>query len=443
MKNGWRQSFHLEPPSGWMNDPNGLCWFRGKYHVYFQYVPEKADGSGGKCWGHYESPDLLRWTFTGAVLKPDRPDDRSGVYSGCGFVRNGLLHLFYTGNVKEKGDYDYITAGRQANVIHVTTPDGVTMSEKETLLRNADYPGFCTCHVRDPKVWEENGTFRMVLGARDRNGEGCVLFYRSNDLERWTYEKNVRSPGFGYMWECPDVIRLGGKRFLSVSPQGMEHGEFTHQNVYSAGYFRDEALRDFREWDYGFDFYAPQTFIAPDGRTLLIGWMGIGDIPYTNPTAVLGWQHCLTVPRELMEKDGIILQNPIRELQQLRKDGRSIQNGDSVSVTLPCDFCLEAEKEFRLDFGDLLTLSRKDGVVTLRFLDEKAGGGRTVRKALCPDGNSVRILADTSSLEIYLNGGEVVLGTRFYPEDTEITVNVSGAGGTVYEMNPMLFEAAP
>ena len=443
MKNGWRQSFHLEPPSGWMNDPNGLSWFRGKYHVYFQYVPERADGSGGKCWGHYESPDLLRWTFTGAVLKPDHPDDRGGVYSGCGFVHGGLLHLFYTGNVKEKGDYDYITAGRQANVMHVTTPDGVTMSPKETLLCNADYPDYCTCHVRDPKVWEEDGAFWMVLGARDRNDEGCVLFCRSADLECWTYEKTVRSPGFGYMWECPDVIRLGGKRFLGVSPQGMEHGEFAHQNVYSAGYFRDDALREFREWDYGFDFYAPQTFSVPDGRMLLIGWMGIGDIPYTNPTAELGWQHCLTVPRELTEKDGIILQNPIRELERLRKDGRQIRSGNGVSVTLPCDLCLEAESEFRLAFGDLLTLERKDGVAALRFLDEKAGGGRTVRKALCPEGSSVRILADTSSLEIYLNGGATVLGTRFYPEDTELMLSASGIGGTVYETDPMLLETTP
>lgn len=85
----WRQAFHLEPPRGWLNDPNGLCWFGGRYHVYFQYCPLAADGSGPKCWGHYESPDLLHWTFTGVPLTPDHPRDADGVYSGSAAADGG------------------------------------------------------------------------------------------------------------------------------------------------------------------------------------------------------------------------------------------------------------------------------------------------------------------------------------------------------------------
>ena len=84
-----RQAFHLEPPRGWLNDPNGLCWFGGRYHVYFQYCPSAADGSGPKCWGHYESPDLLHWTFTGVPLTPDHPRDADGVYSGSAAADGG------------------------------------------------------------------------------------------------------------------------------------------------------------------------------------------------------------------------------------------------------------------------------------------------------------------------------------------------------------------
>ncbi|MBR1384605.1 MAG: glycoside hydrolase family 32 protein, partial [Ruminococcus sp.] len=320
MKNNWRQLLHLEPEKGWLNDPNGLSFFNGDYHFYFQYAPESAYGAGGKCWGHWAGKTLTDWKFTGAVLRPDFPDDRSGVYSGCGIVKDGLLYLFYTGNVKEDGDHDYVTSGRGANVILVTTADGVTMSEKRTLLRNSDYPDYCSCHVRDPKVWEEDGSYHMVLGARTLDDKGCVLFYRSDDLISWSFEKVQSVPDFGYMWECPDVIRLEGQRFLSVSPQGLSHEKCRNQNVYSSGYFRyvDGELCDFEEWDYGFDFYAPQTFTAPDGRTLLVGWMGIGDIPYTNPTAELGWQHCLTVPRELtLNADGHICEKPFRELEKL------------------------------------------------------------------------------------------------------------------------------
>lgn len=82
LKNDLRQQLHPEPQSGWLNDPNGLCFFKGRYHVYFQYAPGSADGSGKKCWGHFQSRNLTSWEFTGTVLFPDSPDDADGVFSG-------------------------------------------------------------------------------------------------------------------------------------------------------------------------------------------------------------------------------------------------------------------------------------------------------------------------------------------------------------------------
>ncbi len=441
MKNNWRQLLHLEPEKGWLNDPNGLSFFNGEYHFYFQYSPESAYGDGGKCWGHWSGKTLTDWKFTGAVLRPDSPDDRSGVYSGCGIVKDGLLYLFYTGNVKEEGEHDYVTSGRGANVILVTTEDGVTMSSKRTLLRNSDYPDHCSCHVRDPKVWEEDGRYNMVLGARTLDDKGCVLFYTSDDLFSWSFVKAESVPDFGYMWECPDVIRLGEQRYLSVSPQGLRHEECHNQNVYSSGYFRyaDGELRAFEEWDYGFDFYAPQTFSAPDGRTLLVGWMGIGDIPYTNPTAELGWQHCLTIPRELTANaDGHISQRPFRELESLKKEPISFEDKKAVATELP--FCLEAEspaESFKLIFTDLLELSFKDGLFTLRFTDEKAGCGRDARRVQLGNFTGILIIADMSSLEIYLNGGEKVMSTRFYPESTLVTLIPENLSGCIYPLRAM------
>lgn len=440
MKNNWRQRLHLEPPSGWLNDPNGLSFFNNEYHVYFQYAPDSACGAGGKCWGHWSGKDLLHWVYTGAVMRPDTPDDRSGVYSGCGFVRDGLLYLFYTGNVKEEGQHDYITSGRGANVILVTTKDGVHMSEKRTLLRNSDYPEYCSCHVRDPKVWEENGSFHMVLGARTLDDKGCVLFYTSEDLLSWRFEKAESVPDFGYMWECPDLIRLGESRFLSVSPQGLTHEEYRHQNVYSSGYFTYEGgeLKDFEEWDYGFDFYAPQTFTVPDGRTLLIGWMGIGDIPYTNPTAELGWQHCLTIPRELtVGESGQIIQRPFREIKNLKNEPVTFKDGEAVRTELPFYLEASAAEGFRLTFEDMLELSFEGGIFTLQFTNDKVGCGRDVRRVKLEQLSQLEIVADTSSLEIYLNGGEKVMSSRFYPSENEVTLIPEGIDGSIYPLGAM------
>ncbi|MCR5601172.1 MAG: glycoside hydrolase family 32 protein [Ruminococcus sp.] len=437
MKNNWRQKLHLEPKSGWLNDPNGLSWFNGCYHVYFQYAPDDPCGDGDKCWGHWCSTDMLRWTYTGTVLVPDIPEDRNGVYSGSGIAADDMLHLFYTGNVKEDGDHDYVTSGRGANVITVTTSDGHNMSEKKVVLRNQDYPDYCSCHVRDPKVWKDGNIYRMVLGARTLSNEGCVLMYKSSDLNSWEYDHVLGIPDMGYMWECPDFFTIGSHSYLSVSPQGLAHEEMRFQNVYSSGYFRaDGELTDFTEWDCGFDFYAPQTFETPDGRRILIGWMGIGDIPYTNPTVELGWQHCLTVPREVTAaKDGSLLQLPVREMRKLRRENRDLENG--MTTPLPFELVADTDKEFTLNIGGYLTMSFVDGVFTLRFTDDNASGGRTVRKAALSDCKELLLLADTSSIEVYLNGGEKVLSTRFYPSDTEVKLEFSGMSGILYELDAL------
>ena len=459
MTDQWRQKLHLEPPAGWLNDPNGLSWFGGYYHVYFQYSPDSALGKGRKCWGHFQSSDLLNWEFTGTVLFPDLPEDRSGVYSGCGFVKDDTLYLFYTGNVKEEGDHDYIRSGRGANVILVTTKDGRTMSEKRVLLRNADYPPYCSCHVRDPKVWEENGSCRMVLGARTLDDEGCVLFYRSEDLLEWTFEKKVSIPGFGYMWECPDYFTLpagadqqtgagsgskgaagSARTYLSVSPQGVPHEEYRFQNVYSAGYFAfdGEEVGEYREWDLGFDFYAPQTFEAPDGRRLLIGWMGIGDIPYTNPTTELGWQHCLTLIRELSAGDDYgIVQKPIRELLSIRGEGVPVRAGAILRATFPFDMELvpgTPTEPCAVTVRNDVRIAWENGVLELRFTDDSVGCGRTVRKARLAELSELRLIVDRSSLEVYANGGALVMSTRFYPPGAGALIKAQNLAGTAFPL---------
>lgn len=435
----WRQSLHLEPPRGWLNDPNGLCFFGGFYHVYFQYAMDNADGSGKKCWGHYRSRDFLKWEFTGTVLFPDIPEDRDGVYSGCAVVRDDMLHIFYTGNVKYKGDYDYIRSGREANVIHVSTADGIHMSEKSIVLRNEDYPLFCSCHVRDPKVWASDGKWNMVLGARTKDDKGCVLFYESHDLESWSYAGSDSIENFGYMWECPDCFEIDGHKYLSLSPQGMTHTDTEHQNVYSSGYFQyDDKLNSFSEWDKGFDFYAPQSFETPDERRLLIGWMGIGDIPYNNPTAALGYQHCLTLPREITRADdGTLRQQPIREIEALREQAISVTEDAPTAVTLPFELLSSVEHGFRICIDDAIELSWDEKLFSLKFTDANVGCGRAVRRARLEKCADIRIIADNSALEIYLDGGKIVLSTRMYPAEERVSLKVQGITATVWPLRGM------
>ena len=433
MEKKWRQDLHIEAPEGWLNDPNGLCYFDGFYHVYFQYSPGTPRGEATRCWGHYVSPDLLSWKYCGIVLNPDLSEDRDGVFSGSAVAFPDHVEFFYTGNVMEDGDYDYVLEGRGANVISVTSSDGSSMSSKKVLLRNPDYPSFCSCHVRDPKVWIEDGIYKMVLGARTVDDEGCVLLYEGKSHDSFEYKGSLSVPDMGFMWECPDMFTLGDKKFLALCPQGVTREEFRMQNIFQSGYFKmdGDKLSDFEEFDYGFDFYAPQTFVAPDGRRLLIGWMGIGDDSYSNPTTELGWQHCLTLPRELsIGPDGKILQNPIRELSSLKKNTKRVEG--EAWEGLP--FEVEAsgfETEFTLSVSGVeLTWNKSEGIFIMRFTNGE-GYGRTARKIKLNNLESLKLIADVSSLEVYINGGRYVMSTRFYPEYRQVRVASSGASAAV------------
>lgn len=457
----YRQGFHLVPPVGWLNDPNGLCEFNGEYHAFFQYSPFDAQG-GVKMWGHSVSPDLLRWEYRGVPLFPDQPFDVSGVYSGCALVENGAMHVFYTGNVKlEDADgYDYVTSGREANTVHVRSDDGIGFGRKRVVMRNADYPADDTEHVRDPKVWHGDDGYYMVQGARRNDDTGEVLVFRSADLDHWELVNRVTTPQpFGYMWECPDYFELadqgretddGPVRVLSVSPQGLEGGEWDRRNVYQSGYFvvrGDIAgaceLSDFGLWDAGFDFYAPQTFLANDGRRILIGWMGMPDEKtYVNPTVEDGWQHCLTLPREVTARNGRVLQRPVRELEGLRARGRRADGTLEATATQTFDLVVEGRGgslgPVRVLLAGELAITWQDGIFELRFLDEDrgaVGAGRARRYERLDVLRNVRVVGDVSSVEVFANDGELAFSTRYYPREYSLSVDAPTAQVTLWDLS--------
>lgn len=461
-ENKYRLSYHLMPPHGWMNDPNGLCYYKEKYHVFFQYAPESPTGKT-RYWGHYISENLINWDYAGIALKSDTSWDRSGAYSGSSFTGDGQMELFYTGNVKEEGDYDYISAGRGANVITVKSEDGLSFSEKELLLTNSDYPADYTCHIRDPKVWKTEDKYYMLLGGRKKGDKGAILQYESKDKITWNFIGEVTTKeAFGYMWECPDAVTLEGKTILMCCPQGVERNELRFQNIYQSGYFvledrQKENLAGycnpdgFHPWDYGFDFYAPQTMEDGKGRILLIGWAGMPDMEteyHNQPIIEEGWQHSLTVPRVLTCHNGKMYQYPVEELKNLRRDEKSIDTKatytihskawDLETAFLPENPVLSDKKKKEVNINDEVTISWEAGMLTL-LLNGDCGCGRKKRQIAVETLENVRVLKDVSMLEIYVNDGEYVFTTRYFPEAVEQSVlALTGAkDATIWSMSNM------
>lgn len=438
----YRQQFHLQPPVGWLNDPNGLCVYGGQYHAFFQYGPFDVTG-GVKHWGHAVSKDLLHWEPLPVMLYPDEPFDCHGVYSGSALIEGTEMYLYYTGNVKHPGDFDYIKQGRGHNVCLSVSHDGKTVASKQCLLYNKDYPAGLTCHVRDPKVFAYEGKYYMVLGARTLEDKGEVLVLESTDKLHWNHINTLTTPEpFGYMWECPDLFCLDGQWYLAVSPQGIQC-----QNIYGCGYFAVYGdwrahctLGEFHEMDAGFDYYAPQSFVDENGRRIQIGWMGMPDADYGNaPTVANGWQHCFTVPRLLTKgENGTLLQTPVPELDARRSAAAlTLRNGEEASLS-PCfDLTAAPAGDFALTVahGVELVYTEQDSTCVLQFTDPAQASGRTQRRTkLSAPCRSVRVVGDRSSLEIFLNDGAAVFSTRYYPAAGDVAVKISGTDALVYSL---------
>ena len=431
------------PPTGWLNDPNGLCQLGGTYHVFHQYSPDWPAPSAPRGWGHFASDDLVHWRAVGDgfAIAPDTPDEASGAYSGCAVPVNGGARFYYTGNVKEVGDFDYVHDGRRSVQILIESPDGYQMGEKRVLLRNADYPAFCTRHVRDPKVWREGSAWWMILGARDVDDRGLVLVLRSDDGLRWENAGTVRpAEPFGFMWECPDRVALGGSEWLSFCPQGMQGLPWANGIRDQAGYVpvaagsrvSEGAVVDagaFRRWDCGFDFYAPQTFVDESGRTLLVGWMGMPEAPYESAPDGMAWCHCLTVPREVTAgAGGALLQRPVAELEALRGARHELAAGGTLELgEHRADVLLDSvEGPIELSLDGALSICWDGAELALRFVDDAVGCGRTARTAPCADLRDLRVLVDSSAIEVFVNDGELAFATRWFPRSRSLTIDEKG-----------------
>lgn len=444
--NKYRLAFHITPPVGLLNDPNGLIYFKGKYHVFFQWNPFETKHTF-KAWGHVSSKDFIQWEEHPPALIPSEWYEKDGCYSGSAVEYNGKLYLFYTGNVRiEDGE-------RETYQCLAISEDGVHFEKKGPVI---ELPDGYTTHFRDPKVWQEGEKWYMVLGAQTESLEGTVVLYSSSDLFHWQLEGPLAGPGntldhsFGYMWECPDFFQLNENDVFVCSPQGLESEQYKYQNLYQSGYFIGDWNRqtrkfnhnEFQELDYGFDFYAPQTFTDELRRRILIAWMGMGDeMEQHHPTVQDGWLHALTIPRELSIKEGKLYQKPVDELQTLRMNHHRrafTLTNEEIEIELNSDLqeiMINIDqfegREFSLQFPDRwkLTYTLEQGVVSFertRFDSSEI----EIRHCLIEHVDRIHILQDRSSVEIFLNNGEKVFTSRYYSNSDHYSCVVA-VGGTL------------
>lgn len=355
-----RFKFHYEPTVGWINDPNGLCQYNGKYHAFFQHYPYKSEW-GPMHWGHAVSEDLIHWKELEVALTPNMQyEDDGGCFSGSALVKGNVMYLFYTSVSAQFGQAQSMAFSRDG--LHFDKYPGNPIICGGEQWNNKDF--------RDPKVFEYDGRYFMVCGG-GMNGVGRILLFVSDNLTKWEYVDAIfESADYGEALECPDLFELDGKWvlvFSAIKP-------IKYSSVFVIGSFDGKKFlrEDIQYCEAGPDFYAPQTFVDDIGRRIMIGWM------YHWGKALpenVNYAGALSIPRQLHIRDGRIVNYPVAEASSLLKS----QN-EHVEI-------------------NGMQLIVKNGTAIVNEFDISNSGVASVDK--------VDILADSKSVEIFINNGQL------------------------------------
>jgi fructan beta-fructosidase len=460
----YRPHYHFSPPSNWLNDPNGLVYYQGEYHLFFQYHPESSVW-GPMHWGHAVSPDLIHWQHLPIALYPD---EHGMIYSGsavidwhntAGFGKEAMVAIF-----------THHQKGNERQSLAYSTDRGRTWTKysgNPVILPPGGLSDF-----RDPKVfwYSENGAghWVMVLAAYD-----TIRFYTSPDLLNW-------QPGGCFEFdqgddieilETPDLFELpvedsSESRWVLTAGVGKGGPGGKSGMLYFIGQFDGKTFtsvnpQDTILWaDFGADYYAAQSWSdEPHGRRVMIGWQNNWQYAHIVPTTT--WRGIFSIPRQMslrQTKNGIRLyQAPIVELYSLRGEhaqwrnltvphGRNLLAGwKGDSLEIDAEFQVNPETEFfgfqvRVGVGEQTTVAYdvdQEQVILDRSNSGQSsfdnGFARLHSASMAPVDGKIRlqIFVDRSSVEVFGNDGQVVLADSIFPAEQSLGLELFSEGGDI------------
>ncbi len=441
--------YHLSSLIGWMNDPNGFIYYRGKYHVFYQYNPYDIKW-GPMHWGHAESEDLLNWTYNDVALAPsEKYDHELGCFSGSAYVKDNQLYLFYTG----------VSEGKQTqNIAFLNENNGFIKYDKNPVIDESILPNkYKISDFRDPCIIEDNGVYYSAYGVRKDDTEVAIILFKSKNLIDWEYvnELYTQRSVNGGMLECPNLVKIDGYDVLIMSPQFAFNRERIYDSNghgvmyiigkidYEKGVFINQLPA--QEMDLGFDFYATQVTLDKNNNPLLIAWASRWDREY--PTHSYGWVGQLTIPRLLSIRNGKLIQNPINTNSIVEKEkvfescsrliinnkipaheievkiDTSLMNDDSVaSIKLAKD----GDEEIVLTYSHherLFTLNRLHSGLIIKNNDGEISDVRYVNRKCDNDIIDLKIIIDVSIMEVFIDDGSLILTSNFYKEKEDYDIH--------------------
>lgn len=404
----YRLKYHLMPPIGCMNDPNGLIYFQGQYHLFYQYNPFSYL-PGTMLWGHATSKDLIHFQEEEAAILPT--EENTSIFSGGAIEVDHTLCAVYTlhyeDNVTRREEV-YLTKSKDG--YHFSNP--ICIFDNHTLPKNISQADF-----RDPFPVQINDMYYVFVGGKDIElNQGVIVVLKGKMLEQLQYAFTI-GPFYelGDMGECPSYHRVDGKDVLLVSGCHVQNRDNDFKNINSSVFivgdldFSQGKMKvDFiKEMDKGDTFYAPQ-FINGIEEPIMIGWMEMWGKEYPTHELKHHWAGAFSIPRKLSIFDQDIYQNPIVSIEACHKT----QKLDSK--------CLDIQFDIETH-GKLMIVSRNGkvlmGLEEQFYLDttqanNKNGYIRRTNEAY--KACSVRVLLDVSSIEIFIADGKEAITSRIY-----------------------------
>ena len=466
----YRPKYHFTPYSMWMNDPNGMVYYKGEYHLFYQYYP-KANVWGPMHWGHAVSKDMITWEHLPIALFPDSHGyifSGSAVIdwqntSGFGSIDNPPMVAIYTYHNPEKekaGAIDFQTQG-----IAYSLDKGRTWKkyEQNPVISNPGFKDF-----RDPKVIWHDATKRwiMVLAVKDK-----TMFYSSKDLKKWDFESEYGLKDDRRLWECPDLfpLKVEGsneiKWVLVVSMQSGAPNGGTGTSYFIGDFdghrFVNSQPENKQYWlDAGTDNYAMVSWSdipAQDGRKLMLGWMS--NWQYAQQVPTYRWRSAMTLPREvtlvkMAVKEWKLKSEIVREFESYKENKTAISKNNIVDDHLlilqknpiVCELNISFKRkplqgEFTISISspekDTLKIGF-DPVSNRYFIDRVKAGISDFNKAFpakhfspCLSQNttlSMKIILDKSSVELFADDGLTAMTDIFFPIGDMNKIEVHAAG---------------
>lgn len=425
------QRLHLKAPDNWINDPNGFIYYKGYYHLFYQYFPYEPRW-GTMHWGHAVSRDLVTWEHRGIALCPSTYEDGNGCFSGSAIEEDGKLYLVYTGVryevVNPEDPHTCLDEQFEAAQLMISSEDGFHFDNKtgKTVIIPpiTDKKIGDRTHTRDPKIWRGKDAWYLILGSTVEEKYGEVLFYRSEDLHTWTYRNKAwKGPDYGWMWECPDYFETEEGGVLMISPMDiLKNGEKekNHAVCFPVEFEEDtcrmEIADQYQFIDYGMDLYAPQTTCDAGGRRVMEGW-----IRMPKP-AEDGWIGMFCAPRIVERKGGHIyfrMHPNIREAYSEEITDASLASRDGYMAVF------ELKEGEQADLGGFLIKREGNRIRTDRtaVYPSFEGAHLVSETPELADGCRMEVLVDDNLVEVYINDGEYVISNAVYGLGKTITLS--------------------